>query len=141
MPPHPWKHLRKRRLPGQPRDQNVVHNPNDRALSSAEAELTGLCHASGEGLGLQSLCRDLGLEVSLRVGDPRWLERLLLRLAPPSPLPLPLLSPWLLVVVVVVAVDVAVAVAVVVVGAVLVVAVVASGDSTHKLRIARQGAW
>ena len=37
------------------------------ALSSAEAELTGLCQAAGEGLGLQSLCRDLGLHLDLRV--------------------------------------------------------------------------
>ena len=37
------------------------------ALSSAEAELTGICHAAGEGLGLQAICRDLGLEVSLRI--------------------------------------------------------------------------
>ena len=37
------------------------------ALSSAEAELTGLCQAAGEGLGLQAICRDLGLEVELRV--------------------------------------------------------------------------
>ena len=37
------------------------------ALSSAEAELTGLCQAAGEGLGLQALLHDLGLEVKLRV--------------------------------------------------------------------------
>ena len=37
------------------------------ALSSAEAELTGLCQAAGEGLGLQALSRDLGCPLSLRV--------------------------------------------------------------------------
>lgn len=37
------------------------------ALSSAEAELTGLCQAAGEGLGLQSICKDLGLDLSLRL--------------------------------------------------------------------------
>ena len=37
------------------------------ALSSAEAELTGICQSAGEGLGLQALCRDLGVELPLRV--------------------------------------------------------------------------
>ena len=37
------------------------------ALSSAEAELTGLCQAAGESLGLQSICKDLGPELSLRL--------------------------------------------------------------------------
>ena len=37
------------------------------ALSSAEAELTGICAAAGEGLGLQSLCADLGLDTTLTV--------------------------------------------------------------------------
>ena len=37
------------------------------ALSSAEAELTGLCKGGSHGLGLQSLCKDLGLHVSLRL--------------------------------------------------------------------------
>ena len=37
------------------------------ALSSAEAEWTGICQAAGEGLGLQALCRDLGFEVALRI--------------------------------------------------------------------------
>ena len=37
------------------------------ALSSAEAELTGLCQAAGEALGLQSLFRDLGFSVSIRL--------------------------------------------------------------------------
>ena len=37
------------------------------ALSSAEAELTGLCQAAGEGLGLQAICKDLGLDVKLRL--------------------------------------------------------------------------
>ena len=37
------------------------------ALSSAEAELTGICAAAGEALGLQALCADLGLSVALRV--------------------------------------------------------------------------
>ena len=37
------------------------------ALSSADAELTGICAAAGEGLGLQSLCRDLGFDVSIKV--------------------------------------------------------------------------
>ena len=34
-------------------------------LSSAEAELGGIVKGAGEGLGLQSLCRDLGLELDL----------------------------------------------------------------------------
>ena len=37
------------------------------ALSSAEAELTGICQAAGEGLGLQSLLHDLGWHVDVRV--------------------------------------------------------------------------
>ena len=37
------------------------------ALNSAEAELTGLCQAAGGGLGLQSLCNDLGFSVKLRL--------------------------------------------------------------------------
>ena len=37
------------------------------ALSSAEAELTGICQAAGEGLGLQAVCKDLGLDVHLRI--------------------------------------------------------------------------
>ena len=37
------------------------------ALSTAEAELTGICASASEGLGLQSLCADLGLETDLRI--------------------------------------------------------------------------
>ena len=37
------------------------------ALSSAEAELTGICKGSAQGLGLQSLAKDLGLKWSLVV--------------------------------------------------------------------------
>ena len=37
------------------------------ALSSAEAELTGLPKGGMHGIGLQSLCRDLGLDLSLRL--------------------------------------------------------------------------
>ena len=37
------------------------------ALSSAEAELTGLCRGGTVGIGLQSLCSDLGLRVGLRL--------------------------------------------------------------------------
>lgn len=37
------------------------------ALSSAEAELTGICAAASEGLGLQALCNDLGVPLKLRV--------------------------------------------------------------------------
>ena len=37
------------------------------ALSSAEAELTGICKGASQGLGLQSLAGDLGLKWSLRV--------------------------------------------------------------------------
>ena len=37
------------------------------ALSSAEAELTGICQAAGEGLGLKALCHDLGLDLEVRV--------------------------------------------------------------------------
>ena len=37
------------------------------ALSSAEAELTGLSKGGQVGIGLQSLCRDLGLELKLRL--------------------------------------------------------------------------
>ena len=37
------------------------------ALSSAEAELTGMCKGSAQGLGLQALAQDLGLKWALRV--------------------------------------------------------------------------
>ena len=37
------------------------------ALSSAEAELTGICRGASHGLGMLSLCRDLGLNMSLDV--------------------------------------------------------------------------
>ena len=37
------------------------------ALSSAEAELTGICKGASQGLGLQSLARDLGIELQLHV--------------------------------------------------------------------------
>lgn len=37
------------------------------ALSSAEAELTGICQSASEGLGLQAICCDLGLSLPLRV--------------------------------------------------------------------------
>ena len=37
------------------------------ALSSAEAELTGLCRGGAIAIGLQSLCADLGLKVGLRL--------------------------------------------------------------------------
>ena len=37
------------------------------ALSSAEAELTGICKGAAQGLGLQALARDLGLDWSLSV--------------------------------------------------------------------------
>ena len=47
-------------LKGWSRTQNNV------TLSSAEAELTGLCQAAGEGLGLQAICHDLGLQVHPR---------------------------------------------------------------------------
>ena len=37
------------------------------ALSSAEAELTGICKGAAQGLGLQALAKDLGLDWSLSV--------------------------------------------------------------------------
>ena len=37
------------------------------ALSSAEAELTGICKGASQGLGLQSLARDLGIDLQLKV--------------------------------------------------------------------------
>ena len=37
------------------------------ALSSAEAELSGICRGASQGIGLRELCHDLGLEVRLRV--------------------------------------------------------------------------
>ena len=37
------------------------------ALSSGEAELTGMCEADSKGIGLRSLCADLGLEVALTI--------------------------------------------------------------------------
>ena len=37
------------------------------ALSSAEAELYGICKGAMQGLGLQSLCRDLGIETDLKI--------------------------------------------------------------------------
>ena len=37
------------------------------ALSSAEAELTGISKGAAQGLGLQSIARDLGIELALRI--------------------------------------------------------------------------
>ena len=37
------------------------------ALSSVEAELTGICAAAAEALGLQAICADLGLSVTVRL--------------------------------------------------------------------------
>ena len=37
------------------------------ALSSAEAELTGICRGAIQGLGLQSLCVDLGIPVKIKI--------------------------------------------------------------------------
>ena len=37
------------------------------ALSSAEAELTGICKEASQGLGLQSLARDLGIDLQLKI--------------------------------------------------------------------------
>jgi len=37
------------------------------ALSSAEAELTGICRGAAQSLGLQSLARDLGLEFEIKL--------------------------------------------------------------------------
>ena len=37
------------------------------ALSSGEAELAGVVKAAGESLGLRSLCRDLGMDLSLHI--------------------------------------------------------------------------
>ena len=37
------------------------------ALSSGEAELSGICRGSSKGIGLQSLCGDLGLHFDLAV--------------------------------------------------------------------------
>ena len=37
------------------------------ALSSAESELTGICQAACEALGLQAILKDLGLHVKVRV--------------------------------------------------------------------------
>ena len=37
------------------------------ALSSAEAELTGICKGAAQGLGMQSLVNDLGMKWSLSV--------------------------------------------------------------------------
>ena len=37
------------------------------ASSSSEAELTGLCKGGAAGLGLRSLCEDLGLKIKLRL--------------------------------------------------------------------------
>ena len=48
-------------LKAWPTTQSVV------ALSSAEAELTGLCKGGAHGIGRQSLCRDLGLDLKLRL--------------------------------------------------------------------------
>ena len=43
------------------------HTQSTVALSSAEAELTGLCKGGAAGIGLQSLCADLGLKLKLRL--------------------------------------------------------------------------
>ena len=37
------------------------------ALSSGEAELTGICRGASKALGMKSLCEDLGLNFSLRI--------------------------------------------------------------------------
>ena len=37
------------------------------ALSSGEAELSGICKGASKGLGLQALCHDLGVNVGLQV--------------------------------------------------------------------------
>ena len=37
------------------------------AFSSAEAELTGICKGAAQGLGLQTIARDLGIELNLKV--------------------------------------------------------------------------
>ena len=37
------------------------------ALSSAEAELTGICRGAAQGIGLQSLARDINIELTLEV--------------------------------------------------------------------------
>ena len=37
------------------------------ALSSGEAELTGICRGTSKGIGLRSLCQDRGLKVHLNV--------------------------------------------------------------------------
>ena len=37
------------------------------ALSSGEAELTGRCKGGAAGIGIQSLCNDLGLDLKLRL--------------------------------------------------------------------------
>ena len=37
------------------------------SLSSGEAELHGICAGVFQGIGLQSICRDLGLEYKLRI--------------------------------------------------------------------------
>ena len=37
------------------------------ALSSAEAELTGICKGASQSLGLQSLAADLGIKVKLKI--------------------------------------------------------------------------
>ena len=39
------------------------------ALSSAEAELTGICKGAAQGLGLQALSKDLGMETTLHVAS------------------------------------------------------------------------
>ena len=37
------------------------------ALSSGEAELGGIAYGMAQALGLQSICRDLGMDLKLRV--------------------------------------------------------------------------
>ena len=36
-------------------------------MSSGEAELSGICRGASEAIGLQALCRDLGIELALTV--------------------------------------------------------------------------
>ena len=64
---HPPEHVRRLCDEGEPPPQALSCTPKVVTLSSGEAELAGVAKGASEGLGLQSIGLDLGLEMSLRV--------------------------------------------------------------------------
>ena len=52
---------------GRNSNQDVEHNTADDRLSSGEAELSASVKSAAEGIGVQSLARDLGVDLTLVV--------------------------------------------------------------------------